>query len=163
MEPTYPDPIQGGNEAVTRQVGLPPSQDVGFDRTPDKPVIQGSHEIFTSRNIGLGQRFLADGTLLADAPAPGTTYFADVPVIAVGEANQPPAPAAAGAPPSVPPLVGVMQSDQPDDRGAGADPRDASVGPQVISADKLPVIKKAPIVPVVLPTPKVRRVRAKKG
>ena len=94
-------------------------------------------------------------------------------------------PAAAGAPPSVPPgdreaikaaaiAAGFTVTDAPvetktsptafdviaSDEGS-ADPRDMSTGPMIFSADALPVIKKAPVVPLVLPTPETRRVKAK--
>lgn len=55
-----------------------------------------------------------------------------------------------------PTAFAVIASDQP---GENHDPRDKSSQPQVLSA--LPTIKKAPVVPVVLPTPKTRHVVAK--
>jgi hypothetical protein len=42
-------------------------------------------------------------------------------------------------------VVDIVRSDD-----GGADPRHAGSGPQVFSADTLPVIKKAPVVPVVI-------------
>ena len=72
------------------------------------------------------------------------------------------------------PAIDVIASDQP---GENHDPRDASSGPAVFTADQLPVIKKAAIVPVVvapgaapevvaknaLPEPQTRHIRAKAG
>jgi hypothetical protein len=185
---SYPDPVQGGEEKVTRQLGIPPGQQtMARDPQPPKAIVQGDHEVVAYRNPGNGaQQFASDGTLHSDHRSDDNTFFADHPLS--DPANQPglartnaPLPdppafvapdraaikaqaeamgfvvsdAPAGAPPAGPPVVDVMQADQP---GSG-DPRDMSTGPQVISA--LPVIKKAPIVPVNLPEPKTRRIVAK--
>ena len=53
--------------------------------------------------------------------------------------------------PGMPPVAGVIASDE-----GAHDPRDRSKGPQILKADKLPVIVKRAVVPLVLPT-KVRR------
>jgi hypothetical protein len=225
----YDTPVQGGNEPVTRQKGLDRTQQtMARDPQPPGEIVQGDPLVTATRNPGNGsQQFASDGTLHSDHRSDDNTFFADHPLsdpealppgLARTAAALPPAsafgdmPAAAGAPPSAPPPVGVMQADQPMDRAAikaaaiaagfivsdapgvppvagvvasdgpgegGADPRDQSTGPQVFSANALPVIKKAPIVPVIISAsgvvadsakparakaaPKVRRVKAKKG
>src|SRR5450759_1359556 len=205
----YPDPIQPGNAdglVVTRQRGLDRTQQArAGDRTPPADVIQpGVPDMIVTRQAGSGaQRFDASGVLLADSVADnGQILYLDHSVHAIGEANPPPGlartnaavappsgfgemPAAAGAPPSVPPgdrdaikaaaiAAGFTVTDAPvetktsptafdviaSDEGS-ADPRDMSTGPMIFSADALPVIKKAPVVPLVLPTPETRRVKAK--
>ncbi len=171
----YPDPVQGGDQPVTRQRALDPTQQASVDPMPFPAIIQGSPEIHTTRNVGNGAgRFGPDGTLYSDHLAPSDTVYVDGPVIAVGEPAQPPAlaisdqpmpppahfvadHAAAGAPPAVPPLAGVVQADQPGERGA--DPRDAGGGPIGISGAKLPVILKAPIVRVDQAAPKAKKAR----
>jgi hypothetical protein len=193
---SYPDPVQGGNEPVTRQRGLDLTQQVGFDPQPPKEIIQGDPGVVAYRNPGNGsQKFASDGTLHSDHRSDDNILFVDHalsdPDMAPGLArtNAPIAPrsstfgemaaveqraaikaqaeamgfvvldAPAASPAAVqPPAIDVIASDQPGDH---ADPRDKSTRAQVFGADQLPVIKKAPIVPVVLPTPKVRRVRAK--
>ena len=140
----YPDPIQGDPEVrVTRQTGLPVPATAGFDPQPPPAIVQGDSEVTATRNVGNGaSRFGPDGTLYADHVAEDGTLYADIPVIAVGQPAQPPrpAPASAGAPPVVPPLVGVMQADQPGERGG--DPRDPGSAPQVFSAEQLAAAKK---------------------
>lgn len=149
----YPDPIHGGNEKVSRQVGLNPEdtqaiEDEKFAR--EHPVIQGSADIFTTRQVGLGQRFSSDGTLMADHDAqPGTPIVrSDRPIAPTADASFPGRPGVVpGLPPapSPAPVVDITRSDD-----GGSDPRDASGGPQVFTAAKLPVVKKAPVVPVVI-------------
>lgn len=184
-EPVQPGPGFGDDGLrgrVTRQVGLAPTQQVGFDPTPPPPIIQGSPEIVVTRNAGphVRGRFDATGTLIADSRADdGTVIYADSGVAGSGEANQPPGLARTNAPiaprsstfgemaaieqraaikaqaeamgfvvsdgPGVPPVAGVVASD------AGSnDPRDMGSAPMILSASALPVIRKAPIVPVVI-------------
>jgi hypothetical protein len=170
----YPDPVQVDGMIVTRQKGLAPAPQGGIDPVTLPPVIQGSPDIFTSRNTGphVTQRFGADGTLEADRRADDAIMFADHPLSdpealppGLARTNAPlPAPSAFGEMTAVqqreairaqaealgfvvteakdsPTVFDVIASD-----GGSADPRDMSTGPQVLSA--LPVIKKAPIVPV---------------
>lgn len=83
----YPDPIQpgvapdsiGGDGLVHRQAGLPPAPQGGIDPTPPAEVIQGSVDIFTTRNTGphVTQRYGADGTLKADRPSDRNTFHVD--------------------------------------------------------------------------------------
>lgn len=117
---------------------------------PVGPIIQGDPEITTVRNPGNGvQRYGDDGILYADRPHPGdhTEHvdgpFRGLPVVPISddgdliarptsfESPVKPAPAAAGAPPDVPPTVDVMQADQP---GEGGEPLGK---PQVISPEQL--------------------------
>lgn len=196
----YPEPIQGGDEPVTRQVGVNPEDTQAIeDRkfAQEHPVIQGSPDIFTTRQVGLGQQISSDGTLMADHDVqPGTPILrSDRPIAPTADAGFPGRPGVvpgnpeqatrqpsmdraaikaaaeaagfivrdAAAPPAgaQPPVVDVIASDD-----GGSDPRAGSGGPQVISADQLPVIRKAPIVPVLVAdhaAPQVRRVQAKKA
>src|ERR1700694_2337101 len=89
----YGTPIQGGDEPVTRQLGLDPARQFGTDRTPPPPIVQGDHEVVATRNAGphVTQRFMPDGTLQADSRADdGTVLYLDHRAIAIGEPNQPP-------------------------------------------------------------------------
>jgi hypothetical protein len=139
------------------------------------------------------QFFGGDGTLYSDAVAQDHTLYADRALIASGEQMPPPGIARTGLPmPDRPAFVapdraaikaqaealgfvvtdgapvetktsptafGVIASDD-----GGGDPRDmGDKGPMVFSADQLPVVKKRPVTALVLPTPKVRRVKAKVG
>lgn len=139
----YPPPIQGGSEPVTRQRGLPPVPTASVDPLPFPEIVQGSPEIHTYRNPGLGQHFLADGTLVADHRAEDGTFFGDLPTIAVGEAIPPPAPAPVIATTDLPlpPRPAFVQADEPG--AASADPRDAGSAPMVFSAEQLAAAKKA--------------------
>jgi hypothetical protein len=195
----YPAPVQGGSEKVTRQVGLAPTAPPGgFDPAQAhlQPVIQGSHEIHTTRQAGNGaQHFDASGTLRADSVADDHSILYVDDGTAAGGANPPPGLARTNAP--IAPrsstfgemaaveqraaikaqaeAMGFVVSDRPvevkdspsafaviaSDDGAH-DPRDkGDKGPMVFTADALPVVKKRAIVPVVLPTPERRRVKAK--
>jgi hypothetical protein len=137
------------------------------------------------------QRYGPDGTLFADAVADtGTVLYLDHRVTAIGEANQPPGIERTAMPLPPPPGFGDMVAVQQREAikaaaiaagftvseakdspiafgviasdGGSADDRDrGDRGPQVFSASDLPVVRKMPIVPVVLPTPKTRRVKAK--
>jgi hypothetical protein len=88
----YPDPVQGGDQAVTRQRGLPRSAMVGFDPVPPAAVVQGDHLTVVTRQVGSGaQRFDQSGTLIADSVADdGSVLYLDHSVHAVGEPNPPP-------------------------------------------------------------------------
>jgi len=160
----YPAPIQGGNEPVTRQLGIPPGQQVGIDPTPPQAIIQGDPSVTVTRQVGSGaQRFGLDGTLYADAKADDGTTYADFAVIAVGEPN-PPAPLIPSPDQSMPPRPAFDAPNVTPSDGGSNDPRDASIAPQVFSADKLPVIKKAQVVPVVISASgTVRVARVKKA
>lgn len=161
-DPTREPVNQGDPEVVTtRQRGIDPESFAAVDPTPPPPVIQGSSEIFTTRQGSSVQHFDASGTLIADHVADdGHITYSDAGP-ARGDANPPPpadlplmtdiplpgpqtfdvVPADAGAPPAVPPLVGVLQADQPGDSG---DPRhDASVGPQTITVEQIAAAKAA--------------------
>ena len=90
----YPDPIQGGDEKVTRQRGLDPRERPApaRDVMADSPVIQGSPDIFTTRVVAPHQRLSPDGlTLYADHMAPGGTVYVDGALSGTGESNPPPA------------------------------------------------------------------------
>jgi hypothetical protein len=143
--------IQGSDEIfTTRQVGINPEDTRGIEDAKfaqQHPVIQGSADIFTTRQTGLGQRIDASGTLHADRPLEAGT-----PTLRSDRPTPPPARAPA------PPVVDVVRSDD-----GGADPRDASGGPQVLSADALPVIKNAPIVPVVVVDQALPKAKKGKG
>src|SRR5690348_2030975 len=107
----FPRPIQGGDEPVTRQTGLPPQPEPVIDRTPDKPIIQRSPEIHTTRIVNPAQYFTPDGlTLVADRVKDDSTFYADGPMSKTdGDANRPPAPVA-----DVPrDSFDVVQADQP--------------------------------------------------
>lgn len=75
----YDTPIQGGNEPVTRQKGLPPVSQIGVDPQPPPPVIQGDHLNFASRNAGphVAGQFASDGTFHADRRADEGILFVD--------------------------------------------------------------------------------------
>jgi hypothetical protein len=160
-EISYPDPVQPGNignslgSAVVRQRGLPPDPTPAFDPTPPKDVIQPDAETKVTRQQGVGF-FAVDGTFFAEGPADDGVVFVDGPMAARANQMRPtaPAPLAPSDLPMPPPQAFAS------DEGA-IDPRDASSGPHIIG--KLPVIKKRAITPIVLPTPKVRRVKAKAG
>ncbi len=134
-EPIYPPPIQTDPEiVVTRQKGnyderMAREREDASAHLPE--IVQPGGDVVVTRQTGL--QHTVGGVLQADRPAE-----AGVPVIVSDRPAPRPAPAAAK------PAVDVVRSDD-----GGSDPRDASVGPQVISADKLPVIQKAPVVPVV--------------
>jgi len=75
----YDTPIQGGNEPVTRQKGLPPQQAMGVDPQPPPPIIQGDPTMVVVRNQGphVGGRFASDGTFHADARADEGILYVD--------------------------------------------------------------------------------------
>jgi hypothetical protein len=120
----YGEPLQGGDEKVTRQVGINPvDAEAELDQkfAKDFPVIQGSADILTTRQKGLGQ-VMAGDTLLSDRPLePGARVIVS---------DRPAAPA--------PPPVDITRSDD-----GGRDPRDASSGPQAFAADQLEAAKAA--------------------
>jgi hypothetical protein len=118
----------GGDGKVHRQRGIDVTQqEPAIDRTPAADVVQGSVEIFATRQIGPGQHFLADGTLVADHPAEGGTFFADGPTLGTSDRQMPPAPA-------------FLQADYPisrdTDTGSGMRGVVAGVGMPVMQADK---------------------------
>src|ERR1700674_2919558 len=177
----YDDPISGDPEVkVTRQTGLAPAQQVGIDPTPPAEIIQPGDGTEVSRIPFTGaQGFASDGTFHSDrraddgilfvdhalsdavgeppglarttAALPNPPGFGDMPATQQREAVKAAAIAAGfvvtDAPTAdVPSAVSVVPRD-----GGSSDPRDMSVGPQVISS--LPVVKKRPVVPVVISVP----------
>lgn len=163
----YPDPIQGGDEPVYRQRGITPEDNAAREREETArflpEIIQpgGPDAMVVTRQTGIIAQAGPSGVLMADHLAGGadSPLLTDRPIdcsVDAGFGGYP------GVVPGVPaaaaqPVVDVVRSDD-----GGSDPRDASGGPQVFSADKLPVIKKAPVVPVVLSdqaAPRVTRVR----
>jgi len=188
----YAVPIQGGAEKVTRQAGLPPASQVGIDPVTLPPIVQGDPlNTVAVRNQGphVAGQFASDGTFHSDRPADDGTLFADHglsdpeamppgierttmplpnppgfgPMAAVQQREAVKAAAIAAGfvvsdAPGVPPAASVIQADK-----GSNDPRDPGGAPKVFSASDLPVIKKAPVVPLVLPTPVTRRVKAKVG
>ena len=186
MPVTQPGPYghitDGLGSPVTRQVGLPPDQVPVTDPVVLPAIIQPDAETKVTRNLGSGPQFYAGATLYADRPADGTIYvdgdLADLMAPGLARTNLPgPPPSSFGDMPvaqqreaikaqaeamgfvvSDAPTTGVVASDQP---GDAHDPRDPHSKPQVLNASALPVVKKRAIVPVVLPTPETRRVKAK--
>jgi len=177
----------GLGSLVTRQGGLPPDPTPVTDPVVLPAIIQPGDGTEVRRNVGIGF-YGTDGTFYTEGPVQDGTIYVDGPMSAqqlpppgIARTNQPMPPRDAFIAPAIQqpdraairamaeamgfvvseapagaPVVGVVASDQP---GDAYDPRDRSSGPQVISA--LPVIAKRPVVPLVLPTPKVRRVKAK--
>lgn len=79
---TLPAPIQGGDEPVKRQSGIDSRRaDLANDPLFNMPVIQGSPEIFTTRQTGLPQNSDA-GVMQADRPreAQRVAYDRAIPV-----------------------------------------------------------------------------------
>jgi hypothetical protein len=146
MQPfQHPDPIQGGEEKVTRIVGLDPSrQQLATDPQPPKEIIQGDPEIVAYRNPGLrSARFGLDGTYYADSVAEDGVLYADGPMTATGDANPPPAPPVADVPHD---SFDVVQADQPGDVVASDKPapgQQVEAAPQVFSAEQLAAAKAA--------------------
>ena len=139
MEPfVYPDPIQGGDEKVTRQVGIDPTQQVmARDPQPLKEIVQGDPEVTATRNVGNGaQRFGLDGTLYADHVADDSTLYADHRVIAIGEPNPPPAASNIPLPP-----VDAFLADKPGE--GGGDPRDLGGAPVTITPEQIAAARAA--------------------
>jgi hypothetical protein len=146
----YPVPIQGGEEKVTRQVGLDPKrQELPFDPMPQKEIIQGDPEVTAVRNPGLGSaRFGLDGTYYADSVKDDVNLYADQPFFAAGDANPPPAPLVADVVPDtfdvapsnpavVQPTGDVVASDKP------APGEQVEGPPQVITKDQIDAAKAA--------------------
>lgn len=139
----YPDPVQVDGMIVTRQRGIDPARVELPDRTPPQPIVQGDPEVIATRQTGNGaQRFLGDGTLVADSRAEDNTLYVDTPTIASGGPNQPPGIARITAP--------LMPSDVPmppppsfaSDDG-GTDPRAVPTAPRVITPEQVAVAKAA--------------------
>ncbi len=108
----------GGDGLVHRQKRIDDGQMVQRMADPFlPPIIQGSTEIFTTRQQTGTQHFLSDNTLIADHRAEDGTFFSDLPVI--GSDQKMPAPRVAHVPrdsfdaAAAPAVGGVTQSDQP--------------------------------------------------
>ena len=75
----YDTPVQGGEEKVTRQAGLPRSATIGIDPTPPPPIIQGDPLTVATRNAGphVAGQFASDGTFHSDRRADDNTLYVD--------------------------------------------------------------------------------------
>src|ERR1700730_264854 len=75
----YDTPVQGGEEKVTRQAGLPRSATIGIDPTPPPPIIQGDPLTVATRNAGphVAEQFASDGTFHSDRRADDNTLYVD--------------------------------------------------------------------------------------
>lgn len=149
----YPEPIQGGDEPVYRQRGIT-AEDLQAKELEGAlrflpPIVQPGGDVIVTRQTGIIHESGPSGVMQADHPAGGAVspMLADMPIGPTHDAGFPGRPGVVpGAPlAAAPPVAGVVSGDD-----GGSDPRHASGGPQVFSGDALPVIKKAPVVPLVV-------------
>lgn len=101
MSEQLPTPIQGGDEKVTRQSGIDVArQELKNDPMYNQPVIQGSADIFTTRQTGI-PLVAGEGALQADRPAAASVMASDRAISIDMEAGMPGHP---GVVPGIPDL-----------------------------------------------------------
>jgi len=141
-EPTYPEPIQGGGEKVTRQRGNYDdrmARQRGEAEAGLPPIVQPGGDLVVTRQRGL-QYTDSSGVLVADhvAEAGIPTFVADRPVSATEDAGFPGRPGVVpGVPAATPPVVDGAASDQP------APGQRVEGAPEVFTAEQLAAAKKA--------------------
>jgi hypothetical protein len=139
----YPDPIQGGDEKVTRQRGITPEDIAAREREEAArylpEIVQPGGDLIVTRQTGL-QYTDSTGVLVADRPIEDAVpiFVADRAIAPDVDAGFPGKPGVVpGVPAAQPPAVDVVASDQ---RAPGQQVEGA---PQVITPEQVAAAKAA--------------------